>query len=284
MSLENYIKTLDFILKNPAAGIGILGGEPTLHPDFSKIIQATKEKAHNRKIQLFTNGIELKQYLPQLEDIQILINYNNPKNLTSDQFNKLQDTLETAFQNYSNVIIGCNIYLDCEDYDYIWDIVSKYNLTKIRCSVVSPGGIYKNWRNKKDEYFTRLKPIYLKFCENAIFHNCKIEMDCSYIPLCYFNTRELTIINMACSTVKQCDGMCISVLDFTTDLKVQSCFGISQAIDYEKFSNTRSLGSYMYNKYNKAITALNNTGKCKNCTMHNNLCQGGCLAFANCPE
>jgi uncharacterized radical SAM superfamily Fe-S cluster-containing enzyme len=38
MSLENYIKTLDFILKNPVDGIGILGGEPTLHPDFSKII------------------------------------------------------------------------------------------------------------------------------------------------------------------------------------------------------------------------------------------------------
>jgi hypothetical protein len=92
----------------------------------------TKEQAHNRKIQLFTNGIELKQYLSQLEDVQILINYNNPKNLTNDQFNKLQDTLETAFQNYSNVTIGCNIYLDCENYDYIWDIVSKYNLKKIR--------------------------------------------------------------------------------------------------------------------------------------------------------
>ena len=38
-------------------------------------------------------------------------------------------------------------------------------LKLIRCSVVSPGGIYTDWKDKKDKYFNLMKPIYLDFCK-----------------------------------------------------------------------------------------------------------------------
>lgn len=59
MSIENYENLLNFILKNPFDTVGIIGGEPTLHPQFSDIIKLTKEKCSDRKVVLFTNGIEL---------------------------------------------------------------------------------------------------------------------------------------------------------------------------------------------------------------------------------
>ena len=290
MSLDDYNKLLDFILKNPQDRIGILGGEPTLHPNFSDIINITKQKCPVTHITLFSNGIELEKFLPELDGISILINYNNPKNLTKIQQEKLSNTLDKIYSmgrfNIENrCFIGCNIHLNCTNYDYIWDIVDKYSLKLIRCSVVSPGGIYTDWKDKKDKYFNLMKPIYLDFCKQAIIHNCKISMDCSHIPSCYFTDEEMKLVNKACDERKTCYPVCPSVVDFTVDLKATGCFGAYEPIDYNKFSNTKSLSFYLYSKFNKPLAKLNNTGKCATCEQHaNGSCQGGCLAFANRPE
>lgn len=290
MSIEDYSNLLDFILKNPNDNIGILGGEPTLHPNFIDIINITKEKCNNRKITLFTNGIELEQFLPYLNDIDLLINYNNPDNLTKIQFDKLQNSLDKAYKmglltEEKEGFIGCNIYLDCSNYNYIWEIVDKYSLTAIRCSVVSPSGKYIDWRNKKDEYFKLLKPIYLNFCEEALKHKCKLIMDCSHIPSCYFNEEECKLIEEVRDKKRSKSyEVCIPVLDFTTDLKVSSCFGTYAPIDFKNFSNTLSLSMYLFNNSNKKLIKSNNADKCATCEKYKNgKCQGGCLAFA-CPE
>ena len=290
MSLDDYSKLLDFIGKTPHDKIGILGGEPTLHPNFIDIIKISKEKNIKNSFVLFTNGIELEKYLPLLEDFSILINYNNPEYLTDIQKKKLNNTLDTMYSTgrlsrEKRGFIGCNIHMNCTNYDYLWDIVDKYQLKIIRCSVVSPGGIYINWKNNKDEYFNKMKPIYLDFCQDAIKHKCKLSMDCAHIPLCYFSEEELKIVNEALDEHKTCYPVCPSVIDFTADLKVSSCFGTYTPIDYSKFSNTKSLSYYLFSKYNKPLANLNNTGKCATCESHKNgSCQGGCLAFANRPE
>lgn len=289
MSLEDYTKLLDFILKNPMDKIGIIGGEPTLHPQFLEILKLTKEKcdqANNKHLPiLFTNGIELQPFLPHLKDFNVLLNYNDPSRMTSIQKTKLFATLEEINKlGYFNntLFLGCNIHLGCSNYDYIWDMVEKYSLKVIRCSVVSPGGIYGEWKAKKHEYFNLLKPVFLDFCQRAKELNCKLNMDCSYIPLCYFSEDEKKLINDVSERVKECNILCQSVVDFTTDLKVTSCFGSYNPIDFNKFSNTDSLKMYLFEKYNKKLAKANNQGKCKTCQLHQEgKCQGGCLAFAS---
>ena len=289
MSLDEYSKIVDFILKSPGDGIGILGGEPTLHPNFLDIIKITNEKCESKQAIIFTNGIELEKFLPYLKDIRILINYNNPKYLTEIQKDKLQKTLDAiAKLNWfipKQISLGCNIYPDCFNYDFLWDAVSKYSISLIRCSVAAPGGIYTKWKEKKDEYFNMMKPIYLEFCKNAIKHNCKLEMDCCHVPLCYFTEEELDIVNQACLVQKECEGFCPCALDFKIGGTATSCFGVYQPIEYSKFTNPKSLTYYLTARQNKPLTKLNNTGKCATCEQHTNgSCQGGCLAFANRPE
>ena len=275
MSLKQYDELLDFILKDPNSRIGILGGEPTLHPNLIEILDKTREKCtDDRHIVLFTNGIELKKFIPHLDKISILINYNNPKDLSDIQKQKLQESLDALYElnwiNGEKVKIGCNIHLGCNNYDYLWEIVSKYNIKSIRSSVVSPGGIYTNWRDKKDEYFMTLKPIYLDFCKKAIEYNCKLDRDCSQIPLCYFNEEEIELIKLA-SYVADCPSpFCNCALDFTIDSKATSCFGAYCPIDYNKFTNPKSLTYYLYSKQNKKLAKLNNTGKCTTCEQHAN--------------
>lgn len=289
MSLEQYNKLLDFILKDPGSRVGILGGEPTLHPNLIDILKITSEKCENKRAIMFTNGIELEKFLPYLKDIRVLINYNNPNNLTDIQLDKLHKTMEAIKEldwfSPNQVAIGCNIYLGCSNYDYIWDVVSKYSLKLIRCSVVSPGGVYTEWKNKKDEYFDLLKPIYINFCKEALKHDCKLEMDCSHIPFCSFTEEEKELVNEVSLHKKECEGFCPCALDFTIDSKATSCFGVYEPIDYSKFTNPKSLTYYLVSKQMKPLIKLNNTGKCATCEQHaNGSCQGGCLAFANRPE
>lgn len=81
MSLENYIKILKYLTEdNKEKKIGIIGGEPTLHPQFQEILIETNHCAIANKVDftLFTNGIELEKYLPYIGmNISILINCNN---------------------------------------------------------------------------------------------------------------------------------------------------------------------------------------------------------------
>ena len=81
-----------------------------------------------------------------------------------------------------------------------------------------------------------------------------------------------------------CFDFCPAILDFTTDLKVTTCFGVYNPIDFSKFTNTQSLATYLFQKQNKKLAKLNNQGKCSTCEAHKNgSCQGGCLAFSS-PE
>lgn len=289
MSIQDYEKVIDFILKNPIDSVNIIGGEPTLHPQFENILKITKQKTTMsiKPSILFTNGIELEKYLPLMDNIDILINCNDPKYFTKEQSFKFNATLDKIFQlDWFNtkVTCGCNIHLNNTDYSYFWNIVDKYKLKTARCSVVSPGGIYKDWKSKKDEYFTLLKPIFLNFCQEAKKHDCVLCMDCAHIPFCYFNDMEIELIKSICN-LKYCKDFCHCVIDITPDLKATSCFGVYQPIDFlDKFHNTIFLNKYLFNNFNKILALSNNTDKCYNCEKLKNLqCQGGCLAFS-CPS
>lgn len=83
MSLNIYTQILDFCSAE-SSPIGIIGGEPTLHPEFKDILILTNKycSIFNTRATLFTNGIELEQYLPYFgNDIDALININAPEEI-----------------------------------------------------------------------------------------------------------------------------------------------------------------------------------------------------------
>ncbi len=81
LSVDNYIKLLKYLIEdNDEHSIGIIGGEPTLHPNFKDILIESNHygAVNDVNFTLFTNGIELEQYLSCIGDkIRILINCNN---------------------------------------------------------------------------------------------------------------------------------------------------------------------------------------------------------------
>lgn len=286
ISLEDYGRVLEFMARTPDNHIGIIGGEPTLHPHFDGILKETNRYCRecNTDSTLFTNGIELERFLPYIGDrTGLLINCNAPEYQTTEIYQKQRKTLDHLYDLSwfdRKASCGCNIHPGCKDYSYMWDIVDRYKLNHIRCSVVSPAACYEEWRKDKEGYYNMMKPVFLQFCKDAIKHNCRLGMDCGHIPMCYFNIEERETVESICNNLYQ--DFCSPVIDITPDFKATACFGAYDPVDIRNFHDIFELERYLMLKKTYPKVQANCTGKCTTCRKHKLLqCQGGCLGFAD---
>lgn len=286
ITMEDFCRILEWVSRTPKNHVGIIGGEPTLHPQFDEILKETNRycKECNTGATLFTNGIELEKWMPLIGDrIGILINCNGPQYQSEEVFAKQRKTLDhlaelSWFDRKANC--GYNIHLGQEDYSFIWDIVDRYKLDHLRTSVVSPAAQYEEWRYDKEGYYKSIKPIFLQFVKDAVRHNCRLNMDCGHIPMCYFNREETELLTSICDNLYQ--EWCDPVVDITPEFKATACFGSYDPIDIRDFDTLFELERYMLLKKNYPKAQANCTGKCSTCKKHENLqCQGGCLGFAD---
>lgn len=289
ISLEDYRKILDFIARTPKNHVGIIGGEPTLHPQFEDILKETNYycKEVNTGATLFTNGIELEKFMPLIgERIGLLININSPKYVPEKLYSKMINTLDhmdslSWFPQRAN--IGCNIHPGCDDYSFIWEIVDRYKIDHIRTSVVSPAACYEKYRKDKEGYYVMMKPKFLQFAEDAKKHHCRLNMDCGHIPMCYFNREEVELLESICDNLYQ--DFCEPVVDITSNFKATACFGSYDPVDIRDFNNLPELERYLLITKSLPKAKKICTGRCTTCKKHELLqCQGGCLGFADAEE
>ena len=157
ISLEQFNEILQWLSQTPEERLGIIGGEPTIHPYFSDILKEINTFCRNNSSSaiIFTNGINLDKYVHEIGDgVNLLINYNNPANMSSEQLNQLTQSLNHIYLlNWfkGRATLGVNLYLECNDYSYIWDACEKYQAIELRVSVTTPGGKYLDWKQKKEE-------------------------------------------------------------------------------------------------------------------------------------
>lgn len=285
ISMKNFKQALDFSAAN-RSNIGIIGGEPTLHPNFINILKETNKYcfALNTNALLYTNGIELEQYLSYIGDnIHILINVNPPEDTGGKNYTKIVSTIDhinsLCWFGY-RASCGVTLHPNREDYSFIWKLVDKYEFESIRVSVASPGGYYMDLKADKEKYYNTMKPIFLQFCANAIEHNCRLWLDCNNIPLCYFSQEEQEMIISICDNLN--NDFCRPVIDITQDLKTYSCFGTKKdgAVELNLFNDCIELERYFLATHSFPKAVNNDTGKCATCARHALFqCQGGCLAF-----
>ncbi len=79
MDLDTVSRAIDSLEGYPGQ-IGIMGGEPTMHPQFPEICEMLRKKvADKRRRQLWTNGYKWKEYLPLIQETfdEDMILYND---------------------------------------------------------------------------------------------------------------------------------------------------------------------------------------------------------------
>lgn len=291
ISMEQLRRILQWLAKNPYAHndgrVGLIGGEPTLHPQFSEILKEINIYCREVGVRsvLFTNGIYLDKYVAEIGDkTTLLIGANAQEDMSPEQwknFNATLDHINLLGWLHNEPIkarLGCNIHMDRTNYDFIWELIDRYRLSGIRLSVTCP--VKDEQFKHKEDYYNTLKPRFMGFIERAEAYGIRISADCNYIPTCYFTDAELNRIYNVVDGIHA--GICEPCIDITPDFKATSCFGqYDNPIDCSMFETADDLRRYLLHKCTYPLVEKNCTGKCVGCEKHDLLlCQGGCLAFA----
>lgn len=256
--------------------ISLLGGEPTLHPQFEAIVQGLLDK--NFKIHIFTNGIMSDRVLSFLKTIPrgrmtTLVNTNLPKNYKRVEWEKLERTLATLG---SSAALGFNI--DRVDFScsFLFDLIKKHRLKKhIRIGITQPILRESNQFIPFHQY-QDLTPRIMQLVEKADRQNVVVMFDCGF-TLCMFTPAQLGRLYLARVMLS---FHCNPAIDIGPDLTVWHCFPLSsiENLPLEKCKNAEETIDY----YRRRLAPYKRMGaaeRCRDCRyLLRGQCSGGCLA------
>ena len=291
MSFENFKKAVDFILTKNDGGkvgqVGIIGGEPLLHPEFDTFINYLINRDDVKRVTVFTNGVLIKEHIDYIanEKVGVLINVNSPNDVGQANFEKTVESIDLLVNKYNKknrLTIGLNIYANI-DYSFFIDIAEKYNVNQVRLSIVVPAyGTEKTGL----EHFLSLKNKVLEITKSLLVRGISFKFDCNLPAPCIWSEQELQDMELMglCTHTRMLipleQSVCQPVIDILPNLTAIRCFGMSDIskVNISDFKNISDLREYYIEKYDNIISKKPINEKCKQCKLFPSKCYGGCLA------
>lgn len=302
ITIENFKRALDFALSDCSGCVGIIGGEPTLHSKFSKILTLLINDDRVKKALIYTNGINLNRYFHLLQNpkFHFLVNCNSSKQIGSVLYNRLVFNLTRLVEydrenSLDRVTVGYNIYYPNFDYDYIMDLLKRLGLGTLRMSIVVPDFSRSDCESAVS-YFLRGKEQFLRFLDDMLNNDIVPCFDCNkmlsclytdqdflYLKHLFFNgsIRKNAYLNDTFS-IFNFYSKCYPVLDIYWDLTVSRCFGVSDfgKTSITEFANIKELRDYFIENVDNKLKNIPTSENCSSCREgKKGYCFGGCLGF-----
>lgn len=297
MPLSMSEKILDFLRSIGMEEFRMVGGEPTLHPDFVEFVD--RVMASGLILHLFTNGLWSNKARQKIEQIPMgcfkaLININEPQEMTKAQRRSLQYTLEWA-RSYnqkspceSRVInIGVNIHNLKKDYGFILESALLYEFPIIRISPAFPIVGSHNVAIQLTEYrqYGHLIYLWAKLLYDRFGSQLNLVLDC-VVPLCRTFSKQQIDNLLAWGNVQGLlDNCCSNSQTIMPDGSIIGCFIVSSLY---KVASMDDLWGKPHNEIveqfvqavRKRISAPA-IEECRTCSLYMGICQGGCLGYAH---
>lgn len=279
--IDTFRKIVSFITKYGEQHIGLIGGEPLLHPQFDKIVSIALENNDPGNIMLFTNGIMIDKYIDILRRsmIKIMINCNGA-DILGENKERFLDNLELCFQQLNwdkSITLSYNLYKKDQDFSEILKIVDHFPVKTIRMAVASPS--HKQRYMDPSEYFSNMKDVAIDFFSEINKRKIRIVMDCNIFPNCM---QKDILDRVTHPFVRRFPkSVCTPVLDFCIDETVVRCFGLSDVrIDMNNFSSLAQLQGYFCNLFDSQAYLHSSELKCRTCIERQCMgCMNGCLSY-----
>ena len=302
MTFENFKKALQISIRDSRDRIGIIGGEPTIHPEFLRFVKYAAEEYPNNPIVLFSNGIELKKFwkIFLYKNVNCLWNFNGPE-ISGKQWERIKDSADYIFNELnlqSHFTLGLNLYDINMDYKFFVDACREYNIKTARLAITVPN----SKSDRSDGYLERIKQmkdLLIEVCEALASVGTRPHLDCTPIPPCVVTPEDRERIDafhkkldMNYKESKFFDNSpCNPVLDIMPDLSVARCFGCSDMGTLKYAKNMTALKSNEYYNMPDAAQIFRHTiddlgyvvpgnSECVTCQYRlRGECRGGCLGY-----
>lgn len=306
MTYEKFKEIINFVTQTDKY-IGILGGEPTIHPDFDRFMCDIIANDNINNSTVFTNGIEVDKHLGifSAKKIGILVNFNNTEVTGSKSHDKIMSNLEllhdlrkehiatglTESNMLNSINLGLNLYKKDQDFTEILEALKTFNKHSLRLSVTVPNSTDKK-HNDPLKYFEEMKPTLMNLLDKLAMIDVSPHTDCNYVPLCIFSDKEIEYLSRMFTPIankynvefnmlrhQYCEN---GPLDIYPDGTVARCFGFSE-YDRQNIQDYRNIDDIRY-YFKRTIEQPSfltcSTEKCKTCYNHKvQLCSGGCLSY-----
>ncbi len=291
ISFDSFVKAVNFILtekeEEQRGRIGIIGGEPLLHPQFDEFVKYLVDREDIKRITIYTNGVLIDDHLDILlnDKVGLLINVNSPNDVGLENFNRTKNAIEllvSKYQKHNRLTIGLNIY-DNIDYSFFVELAEKYKMRRVRLSIVVPA--YGQTKNGF-EHFMALKNKVLEITKALLVRDIKFGFDCNWPVQCMWTEEEiedLKLMGLCSNTIDLIPlnySRCSPVIDILPDLNAIRCFGLSDKtkMPIEQFNSISELKQYYLKNVDRFLVQNPLLDKCHECDLYKSKCYGGCLA------
>lgn len=278
-SWQNFLAAEKFINTGPKI-VNLMGGEPTLHPDFIKILKHLISNDYT--VQVFTNGMLSDQLLEELiiflNDVRLkdnqlyfAINIRAEKyrqRFESDkQINFLKSVKDLAYPAFTIHEKDTNLL-------FLVDLIEKYGLDHtIRMGLALP---VINGDNDylPQKFYKNVAKSIIDLANNS--DGITITFDCGF-PLCMFTLDDIAKL----SRDEENDFMfsCGQPIDIYPDLTVTNCYPLSKVhkTNITNFKDITELYTYFREGFITPTGIYNE--QCNDCTFFRKVCGGGCKGF-----
>lgn len=275
MQMDTFHKYLDFLERSGLSQLRLLGGEPTLHPNFIEMVTEGIERGFD--ILIFSNGLisEKKiRYLSSLEPdkMTILLNTINPVENDRPGVQQQQKTMKRLG---NRVKLGVNIYERRQPLDYLIEDISNYGLRKeVRLGIAHPLSSRKNkWLHPKD-YREAGEGIF-EFFSKAAEAGIRVGFDCGFVP-CMFPDNSFEKLQ---SILPSIGKSCNPIPDLLPDGCFIACYPLN---DLRKIRiNPFITSDQVKNIFEHELIPFSKFGiypYCYDCKWFGQNCSGGCVA------
>ncbi|MBQ6502842.1 MAG: radical SAM protein [Flexilinea sp.] len=264
---------LDFTRRAGIRELRLLGGEPTLHPDFADFVKLGREEGFS--IMVFTNGCMPDEALEVLASLApdvctVVVNLNAA--LGEQARKRRRNALALLGQR---VTLGMTLTSADFSLRYAMELIGRFGLRKlIRIGLAHPTWGGKNRSLHPKRYSAVGQAL---FGQSFLTAGCGIELeaDCGFVR-CMFgrNFAQLQANGFHYSS------QCTPVVDLCTGGTILPCFALSNLMqaNLKDFENSKSV----YKFFNEKLRPWHSFGifpECSQCQFfETEECCGGCLA------
>lgn len=173
------------------------GGEPTLHPEFTAMLDLALAPAR-RRVFIMTNGLwpaPVREHLagqgPQRgARITYLLNVLEPDLYTEPQRQSLWATL--AALEPHRVTLGFTLYKTVFDHTGVRALAERFGIRNLRYSIAAPTVTDpRSWNVDPERDFPSLAEVVFRLEIQARAEGIELQSDCGYIPPCMFDPEAL---------------------------------------------------------------------------------------------
>lgn len=209
---------LDFLDRSGIDQVRLLGGEPTLHPQFPALVE--RARARGKTIVVFTNGMMPAESLACLESLpatacSVLVNVNDPAD----------ERQRTAIRRLGErAMVGFNIYRPDFRPEFLLPLIAETGCRPaIRLGLAHPTLSGENRYVYPHQYVAIGRKI-VGFARRAGDAGVRVEFDCGFVR-CMFADQDLETLAALGADV---GWRCNPILDVGLDGRVIHCYPLSR--------------------------------------------------------